>query len=79
MENEKIATVLNEIMINKLTSIASDIKYYINTNYGITRSLDEEAKNTFKFMNDEEINELIEIRNRTKQLVYKLKNERHIN
>lgn len=75
MENEKITAVLNEVMVNKLESIAFDIKYYINTNAGIAQSLDEESKNAFKFMNEEEINELIEIRNRTKKLAYKLKNK----
>lgn len=78
MENEKITAVLNEVMVNKLESIAFDIKYYINTNAGIAQSLlqdlDEESMNAFEFMDDEEINELIEIRNRTKQLAYKLKN-----
>jgi len=44
-----------------------------STNTGIAQSLDEEGVNAFKFMDSEEINELIEIRNRTKQLVRKLK------
>jgi len=39
MENEKITAVLNEVMVNKLESIAFDIKYYINTNAGIAQSL----------------------------------------
>lgn len=75
MENEKITAVLNEVMVNQLESIAFDIKYYVNTNVGIAQSLDEESMNAFKFMDDEEINELIEIRNRTKRLAYKLKNK----
>ena len=75
MENEKITAVLNEVMVNKLESIAFDIKYYINTNAGIAQSLNEESINAFKFMDDQEINELIEIRNRTKKLAYKLKNK----
>ena len=75
MENEKITVVLNDVMINKLESIEFDIKYYINTNAGIAQSLDEESVNAFKFMDDEEISELIEIRKRTKQLAYKLKNK----
>ena len=75
MENEKITAVLNEVMVNKLESIAFDIKYYINTNAGIAQLLDEESINAFKFMDDEEINELIVIRKRTKQLAYKLKNK----
>lgn len=44
MENEKITAVLNEVMVNKLESIAFDIKYYINTNASIAQSLDEESK-----------------------------------
>lgn len=75
MENEKITAVLNEVIVNKLESIVFDIKYYININAGIARSLDEESINAFKFMDDEEITELIEIRNRTKQLVRKLKSK----
>lgn len=75
MENEKITAVSNEVMVNKLESIAFDIKYYINTNVGIAQRLDAESINAFKFMDDDEINELIEIRNRTKQLAYKLKNK----
>jgi hypothetical protein len=75
MQNEKITAVLNDVMVNKLESIAFDIKYYINTNAGIAQSLDEESINAFKFMDDEEINELIEIRNRTKRLSHKLKNK----
>lgn len=75
MENEKITAVLNEVIVNKLESIVFDIKYYININVGIARSLDEESINAFKFMDDEEITELIEIRNRTKQLVRKLKSK----
>lgn len=75
MENEKII-VLNEVIVSKLESITYDIKYYINTNAGIAQqSLDEEGINAFKFMDNDEINELIEIRNRTKQLVRKLKNK----
>ena len=75
MENEKNTAVLNEVIVNKLENIALDIKYYINTNAGIAQSLDEESINAFKFMDDEEINELIEIRKRTKQLAHKLKNK----
>ena len=75
MKNEKIIAVLNEVIVNKLESITYDIKYYINTNAGIAQSLDEEGVNAFKFMDSEEINELIKIRNRTKQLVRKLKNK----
>ena len=72
---KKTAVVLNHVLINKLDSIAFDIKYYINTNAGIAQSLDEESINAFKFMDDDEINELIEIRKRTKQLVRKLKSK----
>jgi hypothetical protein len=75
MENEKITAVLNEAIVNKLESITCDIKYYININASIAQSLDEESINSFKFMDDEEINELIEIRKRTKQLAFKLKNK----
>jgi hypothetical protein len=75
MENEKITAVLNDIMVNKLESIAFDIKYYINTNASIAQSLVEESKNAFKFMDDEDIADLIEIRNKTKRLAYKLKNK----
>jgi len=75
MVNEKITPVLNEVIVSKLESITYDIKYYINTNAGIAQSLDEEGINAFKFMDNDEINELIEIRNRTKQLVRKLKNK----
>lgn len=48
---------------------------WIIANASIAQSLDEESINAFKFMDDEEINELIEIRKRTKQLAYKLKNK----
>ena len=75
MGKEKITPVLNEVMVNKLESISFDIKYYINTNVGISQSLDNESMNAFKFMDDEEIAELIEIRNKTKRLVNKLKNK----
>ena len=75
MGNKKITAVLNEVMVNKLESIAFDIKYYVNTNASIAQSLDKESMNAFKFMDDEEISELIEIRNRTKRLAYKLKNK----
>lgn len=75
MKNEKITAVLNEAIVNKLESITYDIKYYVNTNAGIAQPLDEEGINAFKFMDSEEINELIEIRNRTKRLAYKLKNK----
>lgn len=75
MENEKITPVLNEVIINKLESISFDIKYYININASIAKSLDEECLDAFKFMDDGEINELMEIRNRIKRLVYNLKNK----
>jgi hypothetical protein len=75
MENEKITAVLNDAMVDKLESIVFDIKYYINTNAGIAQSLDEESMNAFKFMDDEDIADLIEIRNSTKRLTYKLKNK----
>ena len=75
MENEKITAILNEVIVNKLESITYDIKYYINTNASIAQTLDEEGMNAFKFMDNEEINELIEIRNKTKHLVRKLKNK----
>jgi hypothetical protein len=73
MENEKVTAVLNDIIVNKLESISFDIKYYINVNAGIAQSMGVEGT-TFKFMTDEEINELIEIRKKTKQLAFKLKN-----
>jgi hypothetical protein len=73
MEDEKII-VLNKIIVNKLESISFDIKYYINAN-AIIHTLDKENVNAFKFMDDEDISELIEIRKRTKLLVYKLKNK----
>lgn len=59
MENEKNKVVLNEVMVNKLESVAFDIKYYINTNASIAQSLDEESVNAFKFMDKQEIDELI--------------------
>lgn len=75
MNTEKIAAVLNDVMVIKLISIATDIKYYINTNAAISQSLDEENMDAYKFMDDEEMSELIEIRKRIKQLAYKLKNK----
>lgn len=75
MENEKITAVLNDAMVNKLESIAFDIKCCINTNADIAQSLDEESIIAFKFMDDGEINELTEIRKRTKRLAHKLKNK----
>jgi hypothetical protein len=75
IENEKIAAILNEVIVNKLEIITYDIKYHINTNAAIAQSLDEEGINAFKFMDNEEINELIEIRNKTKHLARKLKNK----
>lgn len=62
-------------MVNKLESIVFDIKYYINTNFATAQSLDEESINAFQFMNNEEINELIDIRKRINLLAYKLKNK----
>lgn len=73
MDNDKIEIVLNDVIINKLDSIGFDIKYYTNINASIARSLDKKAINDFTFMDDEEFNELEEIRHRIKRLVYKLK------
>ena len=73
MENEKTAVVLNHVLINKLDSIGFDIKYYININAGIAQTLDEDSVNHFKFIDDEDMKELVEIRKRTMQLAAKLK------
>jgi hypothetical protein len=73
--NKKNTAVLNNIIINKLESITYDIKYCINTNVSIAQLLDEEDINTFKFIDNDEINELIEISNRTKRLIKKLKDK----
>lgn len=73
MENEKNTVVLNHVLINKLDSIGFDIKYYININAGISQTLDEDSVNHFKFIDDEDMKELVEIRKRTKQLAAKLK------
>lgn len=75
MENEKTAVVLNHVLINKLDSIVFDIKYYININAVIAQTLDEDSVNHFKFIDDEDMKELVEIRKRTKQLAAKLKNK----
>lgn len=75
MTNEKIIAILNEVMVDKLDSIAFDIKYYLNTNYGITQTLDEDCMGYLKIMDKEEINELIVIRIKIKQLANKLKNK----
>ena len=71
--NKKNMIILNEVLINKLESISYDIKYCVNTNVDITQSLNEKTKNSFKFMGDEELAELIEIRKRIKILTHKLK------
>jgi len=71
----KINAVLNATMVSKLESIALDIKYYVNINYGIAQALDEESHAAFKFMNDDETQELTEIRHRLKRLAYTLRNK----
>ena len=74
-DTEKNIVILNNVIINKLESIAFDIKYYININSSIAQSLDEESMNAYKFMDDEDINELFEIKERINRLKYKLKNK----
>lgn len=75
MSNEKITAVLNDVLVNKLESICFDIKYYININADIAQNLDEDNVNHFRFIDDIDMNELLEIRKKTKQLVFKMKNK----
>ncbi len=66
-ENKKL--VLNKVLINKLDSIAYDIKYYMNTNVNLSQS------HHINFMDREDIDELTLIRKKLKILTHKLKNK----
>lgn len=60
---EDIKIVLNEAIITL------DLKHYININAAIG------GINGIKYMDDEDLNELMEIRSKLKKLSYKLKNK----
>jgi len=66
---EDIKIVLNEAIITKLEITALDLKHYININAAIG------GINGIKYMDDEDLNELMEIRSKLKKLSYKLKNK----
>ena len=72
MKEEKLKLVVNEVIVNKLESISFDIKYYLNINASIIL---DESSISFNLMDDDEVNELIEIRKRLKILSHKLKNK----
>jgi hypothetical protein len=77
MEKEKLKVVLNNIIVNKLESINYDIKYYININASIAQSLVNKKTNSFMFIDDTDVEELIKIRKSIKKLVYNLKNKQN--
>jgi len=67
--------VVTNVLINKLESISFDIKYYINMNASISNSLgvDKDSKLFAKCLDESELNEILEIRQRIKTLTKKLK------
>lgn len=71
----KNKVVLNTSIIDKLEDISYDIKYNLNINALLAESLDFDNINSYKVIDDEDINELLKIRKRIKQLTYKLKNK----
>ena len=72
---EKIKAILNPILVRKLESISFDIKYYININASIAQTLDDEIEGAFQILEDEDIEELLEIRGRIKKIARKLNNK----
>lgn len=62
---------LNTILVDKLDSISSDIKYYINMNYSISKQVNSELP----LASAEDVAELLDIRRRVKILSAKLKNK----
>jgi hypothetical protein len=75
METEKLAVVLNQSTIDTLDSISYEIKHHVNANACIIDVLDEKSLKSLKFIDEDEMNEMIEIRNKVKKLAYKLKNK----
>lgn len=75
MENNSKTPVVNQILVDKLNSMSTDIKYYLNMNYMISSSLSDENTLAFKFMSNENLNELSEIRKRLKALSTKLEEQ----
>lgn len=67
--------VLNEAIVTKLEIVALDLKYYININASISQAINNERNIVFMIMDDEDVEELIEIRKKLKKLSYKLKNK----
>lgn len=70
MKNEETKAVLNDELIDKLHNMQLDIKYYVNSNVGIAKFIGE--KSGITLMEQDDINELINIRKRIKALVHKL-------
>ncbi len=74
--------VLNQLFIDKLDNIANDLKVYLNFNSVITESImtDEElndidtTKSGMRFIPEETLSEILELRHQLKKINHKLKN-----
>ena len=76
---EKIENVIvNDAILNKLDSISQDIKTYVNMNVSIALSLNDRNKESFHYFDPEDIDELISIRKRIKNLSKKVRDKRSI-
>jgi len=67
---------LNDVIVNKLDSIGFDLKYYMNVNAELGKSLEEsfdEATVNNMCFNEEDLSELILLRTRLGELTSKLK------
>lgn len=69
---EKTETILNRELVDVLENTAYSLKIKINQNSFQGAAIDEKSRRFYKFLNKNELEELIEIRNRIKELKTKL-------
>lgn len=67
--------VINDTIIDKLDSMSNDIKMYVNMNAHIGSNLRKVLADNSTFMDEKELNEILEIRLRIKNLSHKLRNK----